>query len=445
MQYTHLLFLILLAGRLSVSADASAQDIRSGKELLKADSLDFTETVHQVITTHPAVLKAEDAVKMAEAGVGLAQTGHLPDVDVTAGYTFLGPIPSISIPDMGTFKMGTPNNYNAALNVRETLYDFSRTKNNVKLQVSSREMASAGLEMVRQQLALVTAASFYSLVYFQEALKIKTLQIETLQKHCDFVVKREETGSATQYEVLSTKVRLSAAESQKVDIETAKKNSLTLLNSLLGIPAGSALKVRSGSLDHLQAEDRDQILEYAYAHRTEMALAGLRQKNAALKLDVLKTQNKPLLSMSALSGLKNGYIPELNKIRVNYLAGLSLRIPVFDASRQKYQEMMAGNEISMAARNQEQTQRDITVEVFQNYENLQASAVKINQSQLQVMQAEEARRLAEVSYMAGTITNLDLLDAETLEAESRLALLKAKTDYAINRVRLDLSLGKMTY
>jgi len=64
---------------------------------------------------------------------------------------------------------------------------------------------------------------------------------------------------------------------------------------------------------------------------------------------------------------------------------------------------------------------------------------------LQVQQAEEARKLAEVSFMAGTITNLDLLDAETLEAESRLALLKARTDYAVNQVKLNLSLGKMAY
>jgi len=64
-----------------------------------------------------------------------------------------------------------------------------------------------------------------SLVYLQEAMKIKDTQIETLKQHLEFIQKKEETGSSTEYEVLSTKVRLSNAENQKVDIETARKTS----------------------------------------------------------------------------------------------------------------------------------------------------------------------------------------------------------------------------
>ena len=39
----------------------------------------------------------------------------------------------------------------------------------------------------------------------------------------------------------------------------------------------------------------------------------------------------------------------------------------------------------------------------------------------------------------------DLLDSETALEESRVNLLKAKTDYAINQVRLSVSLGKPLY
>jgi outer membrane protein len=271
------------------------------------------------------------------------------------------------------------------------------------------------------------------------------MQIETLKKHYDFVAKKVETGSATQYESLSTRVRLSVAESQKTDIETAKKNYMSMLNSLLGLPAGNPLVVKNSVLADSQGEDRKLLEDYALNHRTEIALAELKQKNARLKLDVIKTQNRPLLTANALAGFRNGYLPEINRIKANYLAGLSLRIPLYDASRQKFQEMMAGSEISMAAQSREQTRRDISVEVYQNRENLEASSVKMLQSELQSKLAEEARKLAELSYQTGSITNLDLLDAETLEAESRLALLKARTDYAVNLVRLNLALGKMAY
>jgi outer membrane protein TolC len=43
------------------------------------------------------------------------------------------------------------------------------------------------------------------------------------------------------------------------------------------------------------------------------------------------------------------------------------------------------------------------------------------------------------------ITNLDLLDAETSAAESKLNLLKARSDYAVSLARLNISVGRQVY
>ena len=99
----------------------------------------------------------------------------------------------------------------------------------------------------------------------------------------------------------------------------------------------------------------------------------------------------------------------------------------------------------MSQLDQQQVKRDIASEVYQNDATLQAAVQKISQSELQVRQAEEARALAEVSYKSGSILNLDLLDSETLEAESQLNLLKAQSEYNISLFRLDISLGKLVY
>jgi len=56
---------------------------------------------------------------------------------------------------------------------------------------------------------------------------------------------------------------------------------------------------------------------------------------------------------------------------------------------------------------------------------------------MQVKQAEEALELARVSFSSGVIDAIiDLLDAETAAAESKVNLLKAKTDYAVSLARL---------
>jgi outer membrane protein len=435
--------LIILS--LTFSAVLPAQETKLELPFSLADSLSLEAIVQQVITTHPSVLKASEGISMAEAGIGLAKSGHFPDIDFSAGYTFLGPIPTITIPDMGSFKMGTPSNFNSAINIRETVFDFSRSASQVKLQESTKDLAGAGIEVLKQKLALATTLDYYSLIFFQEALVIKEKQIETLREHLKIAEKKEQTGSSTRYEVLSTQVRLSAAESQKVDIETAWRNTLTVMNSLLGFASSTVLKVKKVPVTVINSESPEAMLDYAINHRPEMLQANFRQQHAQLNLQSVKLQNKPSLAAFTSGGFRNGYIPDLNKIRANFAMGLTLKVPVFSATRQKYNEQLATGEINMAEQDVNLVRRDISSEIYQNDAGLKAAERKIAQSELQVKQAEEARRLAESSYKAGTVTNLDLLDAETIEAESRLNLLKAQSDYAINLSRLNYAAGKQIF
>jgi outer membrane protein len=151
----------------------------------------------------------------------------------------------------------------------------------------------------------------------------------------------------------------------------------------------------------------------------------------------------PTLSAILNGGVKNGYIPDLNKLTPNFSTGLGLSFTVFDATRRHQTIRLANSQISMAQSEIEQTSREISTEVSQNQTSLLASVKKIDQGMLQVSQAEEALNLAATSFKSGAITNLDLLDSETALEESRVNLLRAKVEYAINLVRLNLSVGKI--
>jgi outer membrane protein len=183
------------------------------------------------------------------------------------------------------------------------------------------------------------------------------------------------------------------------------------------------------------------MVDYAYNHRTEITLANLKQQHAELYLSAVKVQNNPTLAAFTSGGFKNGYFPEINNLKANYAAGLTLRVPIYTASRQKYDIQIASSGIYLTQQDQLLTKRDISTEVYNSDANLKAAATKITQSELQVQQAQEARELAEVSFKTGSITNLDLFDAETLESESRLSLLKARTEYNVSLFRLNISLG----
>lgn len=57
----------------------------------------------------------------------------------------------------------------------------------------------------------------------------------------------------------------------------------------------------------------------------------------------------------------------------------------------------------------------------------------------------KAYSLAETSFLAGVITNLDLLDSNTAVSESKLMLLQSRIDYAASIYKLKAALGERLY
>jgi len=417
-----------------------------GSQLLSVpvvnDSLSLQQILKQVTSSYPTVLKAQEAINSADAAIGLARSGYYPDISGQVGYTRLGPGSKLSIPLLGSFELYPQNNYDAEVDVRQTIYDFSKTSSKVKLEESGKSVSEKSVELVKQKLNLVTVISYYTLVYLQEALKINNVQLENLNDHLTFITKKKETGSATQYEILATQVRISTAENQRVDIQTSIKTQQATLNALLGYPVNNDLKVKQNFTSAAAGIESDSLVHFALQNRYEMIVAGLKEEHAALHLKVVKVEDNPMLNANLMGGLKNGFFPNLNQLTPNFVAEVGLHVPIFDATRRKNNIRLVNAEINILKQETEQTKRDISSEVYQNEALVTASQQKIKQSDMQVKQAEEALELARVSFSSGVITNLDLLDAETAAAESKVNLLKAKTDYAVSLARLNISIGK---
>jgi outer membrane protein len=410
-----------------------------------ADSLTLSYVIDRVIKTHPSIKESEEAVREADAKIGLAKSGYYPDVDVTGNYTRIGPVSTFFIPGQGNFKLFPENNYSISLNLNENVFDFGKTSKSVNYENENKVLAREKVDLVRQNLSLMTINSFFVISYLQDAIEIKDKQLSDLQEHLDFVTKKHETGSAIQYEILTTRVKISAVESQKIDLETSLNVQRSVLNSLLGLPASSSFNVTRDNSEAVIGVQDDSLISYAVTHRDEMTIAKERSTLAELHYNVVKTQNYPLINVFASGGWKNGYIPNLNTFTANFAAGIGVTIPFFDAGRNKNNMLLAKSSILENGMETELTRRKIQDDVVQNEENLKSAQKKVDQFTLQLSQAEQAYALAEVNYNAGAITNLDLLDASTNVSESRLMLLKTQIDYIVSVYRLKAALGQRLY
>lgn len=409
------------------------------------DSLTLKEIITNAVANHPSVSIAEEAINSADARIRLAKTGYYPEIDANASFSNIGPVTKLSIPNMGSFQLYPENNYSAAINYRQVVYDFGRTRQNIEVEKEGKAIGEQAVEQVKQKISLLAVNNYYTLVYLQSAIMIKDEQLKALNEHLDHVTKMMETGSATEYQVLTTKVRISTVESQKVDLQASIQAQQSFLNSLLGNNAEDHPVVKNDLTAGVPVIEGDSLLPFALKNRDEILINEKRTSLAELRYDMMKLQNKPLLSFTATGGAKNGYVPELGELKPNYVVGLGLRIPIFDGMKNKYNLAQAKSAVTSSAYETENTKRTVTNELKEAQAYMAAAEQKIDQFSLQFRQAQNAYNLALTSFSSGVITNLDLLDANTAVSESRLMLLRAQIDYAASIYKFRAALGERLY
>ncbi|HNY01062.1 MAG TPA: TolC family protein [Bacteroidales bacterium] len=406
-----------------------------------ARPLSLDSAIARVVASHPSVRQAAEALSVADQRILLARSTRMPVVSGNAGYTRIGPVPEITIPGMGSFRMAPNNNYSVSVEVGETLYDFGKTKKNTEIEEAGRVQSEQSLKAVIRRLEMATVQVYCALVYDDHALAIKEEQLKNLKDHLDFLEKKNEAGTATRYDLLSTRVKISRAENEKTDLETLRQDQATTLNILMGAAPEAELVVEKAFSTPAVPASYDSLVQYAFLHREDLLMAKQAEKISGLQYDLVRIKRNPTLSLFASGGIKNGYFPDLNNPIANYAAGISFKAPIIDGFRKSKDLSVARSGMNQATFETDRVKRQAGIEIMDSYTQSLSAEKKIGQGQLQVEQAAMALSLAQVNFRAGTITNLDLLDSETSLAESRLSLLKSELDYSLSLYRLRNAIG----
>jgi outer membrane protein TolC len=409
------------------------------------DSLDLTPLISRVIETYPTIQQAVEAMNAADLKIAIARSAYLPNAQISGSYSHIGPVPSLTIPDVGSFSLAPIDIVNAGLNINETISDFGKTKKSIAYEEKSKELSALGIDQVKQKMAMAVIGCYYSMLYFQEAIVIKDNQLLTLQEHLKNVEKKAATGSATQFEILSTKVRISSVESQRTDVVTSLNYQNSYLNMLLGDPASTVHRVKNELRTEVIPFSEDSLISIALRNRNELKIAMKKMGLSQAYQDLVKQHKNPVLGAFANGGWKNGYIPNIDQPKANYAIGLNLLIPIYDASRTNLNTQLAGSAIRSNSYEIDLTRRTITNEVMESTNALRAAISKSELFEMQLSHAKKALELAGLKFKSGTLTNLDLLDSENAVAESSLMFLKAKMERVVVIWKLKATLGINLY
>jgi len=407
------------------------------------DSLTVDQAVQLVLQNHPAIAQATQNVRSSEARVLQTSSATLPDISIEASYTRIGPVPELSFPGFGVFKLFPENNYDAHIGGLYTLYDFGKLDAALALGNSQVQTATDAVELTKNRLAYQTIRTFYSILFLQQCLRVADDQVHTLFQHLDLAQKKLDTGTATSFDVLTTQVRAGAAQNQKLELENTLRKQQSVLQQLLGVNPGAPLHLKGEFSAPSLSLNPDSLLHEAFNRRKEVKLAADAEKSAELQLKLAATGKMPSFRMNVSWGGKNGYIPNLDVIRGNWVAGVHMQVPVFNGNRTSHQQEEAQAGIQAALEHVKEVDHQVRAEVDQAVSDVSAALAAMQISELQVRQAREAVSIANTRYKIGAVTNLDLLDAETAESGAKLAQAQALYNYVISNYELKQAIGSL--
>jgi outer membrane protein len=406
------------------------------------DSLSLRDAVRLAVGNHPSVEQALEGVSAAEAQVGVARSALYPGVSVEASYARLDPVSTMAVPGAGAEDLFPHDNYDVHVGAGKRLYDAGRARTGVRLAEAGAQVTRDNAETARWSLAYQTAATFNLILILRENILVLDEQIRTLEEHLDVSRKRDETGSATKLDVLTTQVRVASARDARIDAGASLARQEIVLRQLVGYPAERPVLLRGDFSAPLVAVNRDSLLAAAMRDRPELWSSQDAESTAVVATRLASLGEKPTLGVGINSGLKNGYFPGLNRMKANVAASLTLELPLFDGYRTLHQVEQSRANLRAAQARTAEVRRRIAAEVEQAIVAAQADQEKIRNSQVQVDRAREAVAMAETQYRAGVITNLDLLDVETSMSEAKLLYLRATYDYAASLIALDRATGR---
>lgn len=430
----HSLLIALLA--LTSRAGAQSEPFRLPPEL------DLNAALRLALERNFDILRAKELIEEQNGLVIEVRARALPDVAFEGQYLELDE--GLSDP----FFPPTTTRWSFALNARQTLYSGGGVRAALEVQRLIEEAALLELQAVINDVMLLTRESFYGALLARARIGVQEENVALLEELLANARNRFEAGSDSQFEVLRAEVELANARPALIQARNDFRIGIEELRELLGAFSAENEDMRQtpelvGELRYAPRDyDLGNALETARAERPEILRLAKVAEAREEGVTIARAGHRPELSLiGAYQFNKPNGSASFDKGLDGWVAGLEVRVPIFDGHRTRGQVRQARSQRAQAELDLRQFALSVEVEVRRALSELQAASELAEASVKVIEQAEEALKLADLQYEAGDATQLDVLQARVSLTEARLNQAEANYRYQVAEAQVRRAIG----
>ena len=429
MKYFKLILLLFLI--LSVRSICFSQE-----KLNKTITLE--ESIKITLQNSLDIQVSDQEIQKSEVMINQAKTGGYPNVNASAYYTRMDPVQSFDIGGEKTAELESNNQVEAKLTFNYTLYDGSKTTNQVDQATMVSEATRSDREETRQNVIYKAIDSYYSVLRAYKLLDVAHDSLSTTKEQYGISEAYYEEGLVAKSDVLSAKAQLANVELGVISAESNVALKKAALNDTMTIP----LKEEFELIDNLVYKpfpvDTDYSTYLACANRGEAKKIMYLIKAAEAQIEVAKSDRKPTVTFNLdYIAYSSTFMNPSNSTN----ATVSASIPIFDGGLTTCKIDEAEITLAQAKINLEQLKKTLALQVTQAYLLLHESEEKVHKVKANLESARQNYEVARLRYQAGIAPFIEVSNAQLVLTNALVDNVQALYDYYLAKASIIKTTG----
>lgn len=408
--------------------------------------LSFEQAIQLAIENNLGTLLARERRHEARGVKQQSLAALLPNVSgvayqasLTENLVALGFQPG-TIPDFNSTFIGPFRNFDARVQLAQTIFDLSAIRN---YQAGRAGVRVAELQegVAREQVASGTGLIYLEALRADASVVAAQANVELAQALLKIAQDQRNAGVATGVDVTRAETRLAEQQFGLAQAQTTSEQARLNLQRVVGLPLGSPLTLT----EQLRfTEEPLPAVETAVAQashdRREVQVAEEQTKATRLERQAVRAEYLPSVEFVGDYGV-SGITPAKSDLPTHRVA-VQVNVPIFNGG-------LTRGRLSVAASRQRQTELELSNIRGQVEEDVRLALTTLRTAAAQVRAADESVRLAQRElemardrFTAGVGDNLEVVSAQTSLANAREARVTALARHNAARLNLAAALGR---
>lgn len=408
-------------------------------------SFTLSELVRYALAHNPAVKQAEKNVDIEQYGVRAAKAERFPQVNLAGGatrYRYATPVTPIS----GSPLAGVPfpefsdTIYDLGAYLVLPLYKGGRLVNNVQLSELRHSASVDLLVAARRDLIFNVTSLYYKILQLGRLNLSREAEANQLEAHRNQAETFFRAGKVARVEFLKSEVELAKAKENLLLAENSQKTAYEVLRKVIGMEDAK----EELTISEIQSPQKtnyipDKAIETALKKRPEYQAAIKKVQASEKRVDMAKGRRLPYVYIAGqyVEDASNRLDP-----KENWLAGLRMSVPVFDAGIIGAGIEKEKAELEKARQSERSLRLEINQEIRESLVILANALERIKVVERARETAAENLRVETLKYQRGAGTTTDLVDAQANLTTVEASYYQALFDRDISIVAIRRAVGE---